>query len=248
MTAAIEVDDTTVHHGHVLALQDVCLKVQPGRICALLGTNGSGKSTLFKAVLGLVPLDHGTVRIHGLRSHTARSKGLIGYVPQAEQVDWAFPVRVRDVVMMGRYAHMGPRRKARPADREATTHALERTGLSDLADRQIGALSGGQRKRAFLARALAHNADVLLLDEPFNGVDKLSEATIIDLLLDLKKQGHTLLVSTHDLAQVPHLCDEAVLLQRRVIAQGTPEQVLRPEVLMEAFGTGTHPQEPAWTP
>lgn len=248
MTAAIEVSSATVRYGDVLALDDVNLSVEHGRVCGLLGMNGSGKSTLFKTVLGLVPVDRGRVRILGLGNTAARRKGLIAYVPQSEQVDWAFPVRVRDVVMMGRYGHMRRRRRPRPADREAVEHALDRTDLTHLADRQIGALSGGQRKRAFVARAIAQEADVLLLDEPFAGVDKRSEATITELLLQLRQSGHTLLVSTHDLAQVPALCDEAVLLQRRVIAHGTPEQVLEPEVLLEAFGI--HPSEEgrSWTP
>lgn len=246
MNAAIEVTNATVHYGDVLALDSVSLTVQPGRICGLLGTNGSGKSTLLKTVLGLVPTDHAHVSILGHPSTTARRKGLVGYVPQSEQVDWAFPVRVHDVVMMGRYGHMGHRRRARPADHQAVTHALARTHLSDLADRQIGALSGGQRKRAFLARAIAQGADVLLLDEPFAGVDKRSESHIIELLLQLGEEGHTLLVSTHDLAQVPALCDEAALLQRRVIAHGSPKEVLRPQTLMEAFGIHTEEEKTAW--
>ena len=247
MTAAIEVTGATVRYGDVLALDEVSLHVAPGRVCGLLGTNGSGKSTLFKTVLGLVPTDRGRVRLLGRTSADARRAGLVGYVPQSEQVDWAFPVRVRDVVMMGRYGHMGRRRRPRPADREAVAHALERTRLGDLADRQIGALSGGQRKRAFVARAIAQGSSVLLLDEPFAGVDKRSEATIVELLRALRGEGHTLLVSTHDLAQVPALCDEAVLLQRRVIAHGTPGEVLRPEVLMEAFGIHADEEGPVWT-
>ena len=246
MTAAIEVDDVTVHYDDVLALDRVSLSLEPGRICGLLGMNGSGKSTLFKTVLGLVPTDRGRVRVLGRDGLAARRAGLVGYVPQSEQVDWAFPVRVRDVVMMGRYGHMGGRRRARAADREAVDLALARTDLTDLADRQIGALSGGQRKRAFVARAIAQNADVLLLDEPFAGVDKRSEATIVELLLELRRAGRTLLVSTHDLAQVPTLCDEAILLQRRVIAHGPPEKVLEPDTLLEAFGM--HPgEENSWT-
>ncbi|WP_017568926.1 metal ABC transporter ATP-binding protein, partial [Nocardiopsis halotolerans] len=220
--------------------------VAPGRVCGLLGTNGSGKSTLFKTVLGLVPTDRGRVRILGRTGAAARRRGLVGYVPQSEQVDWTFPVRVRDVVMMGRYGHMGQRRRPRPADREAVAHALDRTHLDELADRQIGTLSGGQRKRAFIARAIAQGASVLLLDEPFAGVDKRSEGRITQLLRELRDEGHTMLVSTHDLAQVPALCDEAVLLQRRVIAHGSPERVLRPETLMEGFGTHLDEEVALW--
>lgn len=247
-TTAIDVTGATVHYGDVLALDSVDLQVQAGTTCALLGTNGSGKSTLFKTILGLIETDRGHVRILGHTHQNARRTGLVAYVPQSEQVDWAFPVRVRDVIMMGRYGHMGRRRRPRPADHEATDQALHRTGLTHLADRQIGALSGGQRKRAFLARALAQKADVLLLDEPFAGIDKNSESTIVDLLLNMRALGHTLLISTHDLSQVPTLCEEAVLLQRRIIARGTPEHILRPEVLMQAFATHTPQEGPAWTP
>ncbi|WP_116246993.1 metal ABC transporter ATP-binding protein [Nocardiopsis sp. FIRDI 009] len=248
MIPAIEVTGATVRYGDVLALEDVSLTVRPGRVCGLLGTNGSGKSTLFKTILGLVPTDRGQVRILGRASSAARREGLVGYVPQSEQVDWAFPVRVRDVVMMGRYGHMGARRRPRATDRQAVDHALDRVDLTDLADRQIGALSGGQRKRAFVARAIAQGADVLLLDEPFAGVDKRSEGTIVELLGSLRQEGTTLLVSTHDLAQVPELCDEAALLQRRLLAHGTPDEVLRPEVLMEAFGVRPTEGVAAWTP
>lgn len=245
---AIDVTNTTVHYGDVLALDRVNLHIPPGTACGLLGTNGSGKTTLFKTILGLTQADHGRTRIMGRTRTAARRAGLLAYVPQSEQVDWTFPVRVRDAIMMGRYGHMGPRRRPRPTDHEAVDHALERTGLTQLADRQIGALSGGQRKRTFLARALAQKADVLLLDEPFAGVDKHSESTIVDLLLNMRTQGHTLLVSTHDLTQVPTLCDQALLLQRRVVAQGNPQHILRPELLMEAFSSHTPQENPQWTP
>ncbi|MFC7327017.1 metal ABC transporter ATP-binding protein [Marinactinospora rubrisoli] len=235
---AVAVEGVTVRYGDVLALDDVAFTVRPGRICGLLGTNGSGKSTLFRTVIGMITPERGTVRLHGQPPARARSRGLVGYVPQAEQVDWAFPVRVADVVMMGRYGHMGPMRRPRPADHAAVADALERTGLAGLADRQIGALSGGQRKRAFVARGIAQGASVFLLDEPFAGVDKRSEATIVEVLRAMRDDGRTLLLSTHDLASVPGLCDEAVLLQQRVVAHGTPEEVLTPERLLAAFGVG----------
>ncbi|GAA3741051.1 manganese transport system ATP-binding protein [Spinactinospora alkalitolerans] len=238
---AVSVEDVTVRYGDVLALEGVSLTVPPGRICGLLGTNGSGKSTLFKTVVGTITPERGRVRLHGSTPAQARRRGLIGYVPQSEQVDWAFPVRVVDVVMMGRYGHMGITRRPRRADREAVAEALERTHLTELAHRQIGALSGGQRKRAFVARGIAQGASVFLLDEPFAGVDKRSEATIADVLRSMRDEGHALLVSTHDLASVPGLCDEAVLLQRRVVANGAPDEVLTPERLFEAFGIDIRP-------
>ncbi|WP_159838321.1 metal ABC transporter ATP-binding protein [Nocardia sp. CY41] len=233
---AIEVRGVTVRYGEVPALDDVDLTVDAGRVCGLIGMNGSGKSTLFKTIMGLVRPDRGTVRIIGGAPVAARRAGVLGYVPQSEDVDWTFPLSVRDVVMTGRYGRLGVTRRPRKADREAVAHALERVELTDLADRQIGRLSGGQRKRAFVARGLAQGATVLLLDEPFAGVDKRSEATITALLRDLADGGATILVSTHDLHALPGLADEAVLLMRTVLAQGSPDVVLQPENLARAFG------------
>ncbi|WP_306361495.1 metal ABC transporter ATP-binding protein [Nocardia sp. CC227C] len=235
-TPAIEIDDVAVHYGEVLALDGVGLTLRPGRVCGLIGMNGSGKSTLFKAIMGLVQPDRGTVRVNGGAPATARRSGALGYVPQSEDVDWNFPLSVRDVVMTGRYGRMGFSRRPRRADREAVAHALERVELTELADRQIGQLSGGQRKRAFVARGIAQGATILLLDEPFAGVDKRSEATISALLRELADEGATVLVSTHDLHALPALADEAVLLMRRVLAHGDPNEVLRPEKLALAFG------------
>ncbi|PSK98789.1 manganese transport system ATP-binding protein [Murinocardiopsis flavida] len=238
MTAetAVELDGVTVRYGDVLALDAVTLRLAAGRVHALLGTNGSGKSTLFKAVTGMLAPQRGSVLLYGHSPDAARKRGLVGYVPQSEQVDWEFPVRVADVVMMGRYGHMGFTRRPRAADRAAVDAALERTGLTELAGRQIGALSGGQRKRVFVARGIAQGARLFLLDEPFAGVDKGSEATIIEVLRAMRDDGHTLLVSTHDLAGVPAFSDDAVLLQHRVVAQGPPEEVLTPDLLLDAFG------------
>lgn len=236
MTPALEVRDVTVRYGDVLALSAATLTLEPGRLCGLVGMNGSGKSTLFKAVMGIVRPSHGSVRILGLDPGAARRRGLVGYVPQSEEIDWDFPLSVRDVVMTGRYGHLGPMRRARAADRTAVAAALERVELTDLSHRQVGQLSGGQRKRVFVARAIAQEARVLLLDEPFAGVDKRSEATISDLLRSLVADGVGVLVSSHDLAALPSLCDEAVLLAQRVLLSGSPEEVLRPENLALAFG------------
>ncbi|GAA4855606.1 metal ABC transporter ATP-binding protein [Saccharopolyspora cebuensis] len=233
---AIEARGVAVRYGPVLALDDVTLTVAPGRICGLLGMNGSGKSTLFKALLELVRPDRGEIRLLGTGSRRARRSGAVAYVPQAEAIDPDFPVTVADVVLMGRYGRMGPTRRARRADTEAVHAALDRVGLADLAGRSIGALSGGQRKRAFAARALAQDAALLLLDEPFAGVDASSAAVLVELLRELAAEGRTAVISTHDLAGVPALCDEAVLLQRRVIAHGPLDEVLTPEALARAFG------------
>ncbi|MFF2110146.1 metal ABC transporter ATP-binding protein [Rhodococcus koreensis] len=238
MTAqpAVEVEDVTVHYGDVLALDRVSLALRPGRVCGLVGMNGSGKSTLFKTIMGTVKPDAGAVRINGAAPAAARKAGVLGYVPQSEDVDWTFPLSVRDVVMTGRYGRMGPTRRPGKADREAVDHALERVELTDLADRQIGQLSGGQKKRTFVARGIAQGATILLLDEPFAGVDKRSEATITALLRELADAGAAILVSTHDLHALPDLADEAILLLRTVLMHGDPAVVLQPENLAAAFG------------
>ncbi|WP_307364528.1 metal ABC transporter ATP-binding protein [Microbacterium murale] len=245
MHGAIEVRGATVRYGEVLALDDVSLTVEAGRVTGLIGMNGSGKSTLFKTIIGLVRPTAGQVRLQGADPTSARRRGLIGYVPQSEDVDWTFPVSVRDVVMMGRYGRQGPLRRARAADRRAVDDALERVELTDLAERQIGQLSGGQRKRAFVARGIAQGADILLLDEPFAGVDKRSEATIVRLLRELAASGSTVLVSTHDLHALPSLADEAVLLLRRVLFHGSVAEALEPANLSRAFGleSDANPEE-----
>ncbi|MBB5742663.1 manganese transport system ATP-binding protein [Microbacterium ginsengiterrae] len=234
--SAVEVTDVTVRYGDVLALEGVSLSVAAGRVTGLIGMNGSGKSTLFKTILGLVAPTDGSVTIGGKAPASARRRGLVGYVPQSEDVDWAFPVSVRDVVMMGRYARQNLLRRERTADRDAVAEALERVELQDLADRQIGQLSGGQRKRAFVARCIAQDAGILLLDEPFAGVDKRSEATIVRLLRELAADDRTVIVSTHDLHALPELADEAVLLLRRVLFHGSVADALEPATLSRAFG------------
>jgi manganese transport system ATP-binding protein len=186
--------------------------------------------------MGMVRPERGQVLIDGGTPAAARRTGRIGYVPQTEAVDWTFPVSVRDVVMMGRYGHQGLTRRPRPDDRAAVDEALERVELTSLQDRQIGQLSGGQRKRAFVARGLAQGAEILLLDEPFAGVDKRSEATIVRLLREFAEAGRTVVVSTHDLHALPQLADEAVLLMRRVLLHAGVDEVLRPERLALAFG------------
>lgn len=234
--AAIAVENVTVSYGEVLALDQVSASFAVGRVCGLVGMNGSGKSTLFKTIMGQVTPDTGSVRIHGMPPAQARTVGSIGYVPQHEDVDWSFPLSVREVVMTGRYGYQGFTRRPRRVDHDAVEHALERVELTDYADRQIGRLSGGQKKRAFVARGIAQQADILLLDEPFAGVDKRSEATITALLRELADHGAAILISTHDLAALPGLADEAILLMRSVLAHGDPDDVLRPENLAAAFG------------
>ena len=206
--AALSVRGVTVTYanGHT-ALKDASFEVGGSTICALVGVNGSGKSTLFKAIMGFVEPVAGEVRICGLAVREALKRGVVAYVPQSEEVDWDFPVLVEDVVLMGRYGHMGFLRIASREDKRMVDVALERVGLTDYRKRQIGELSGGQRKRVFLARALAQDARIILLDEPFTGIDVKTEGAIIALLRELKDAGRTMLVSTHNLGSVPDFCD-----------------------------------------
>lgn len=225
----------TYANGHT-ALRDASFETPAGSITALVGVNGSGKSTLFKAVMGFVPLSAGQVQVLGLPVAQAMRQRLMAYVPQSEEVDWNFPVLVQDVVMMGRYGHMGFMRLPRQADRAAVRQALERVDMSELAGRQIGELSGGQKKRVFLARALAQQARVILLDEPFTGVDVKTESAIIDLLRQLRDEGCVILVSTHNLGSVPEFCDCTALIQGTVLACGPTAEVFTRANLERAFG------------
>ncbi len=225
----------TYPNGH-LALRDASFALPGGTICALVGVNGSGKSTLFKALMGFVRPSAGQVEISGRPVAEAQKKGWVAYVPQAEEVDWTFPVSVEDVVMMGRYGRMNFLRIPRPADRDAVAAALARVGLTDLRERQIGELSGGQKKRAFVARALAQESRVILLDEPFTGVDVKTEEAIVALLRELRDEGRLVLVSTHNLGSVPEFCDRVVLINRTVLACGPTAEVFTPANLARAFG------------
>lgn len=234
---AISVRDVTVAYpnGHV-ALRDASFELKPGTICGLVGINGSGKSTLFKSIMGFLTPSRGAVSISGLAVGDALKRNMIAYVPQSEDVDWNFPVLVEDVVMMGRYGHMGFLRIASKEDHRKVDEALKRVGMIDFRKRQIGELSGGQKKRVFLARALAQASPIILLDEPFTGVDVKTESTIIDLLRDLREAGHLMLVSTHNLGSVPDFCDSVVLLNRTVLAAGPTAATFTRPNLEKAFG------------
>jgi manganese/iron transport system ATP-binding protein len=235
---AIEVENVTVIYpnGHV-ALRDASFRLGPGTICALVGINGSGKSTLFKSIMGFVRPVQGGVRVAGAPVEASRKRQLVAYVPQTEEVDWTFPVSVWDVVMMGRYGRMNFLRRPRAEDKRIVLESLERVGMADFRDRQIGELSGGQKKRVFLARALAQQGRIMLLDEPFTGVDVQTEAAIIELLRALRAEGHLILVSTHNLGSVPEFCDQVVLIHRTVLACGPTEEVFTESNLARAFGS-----------
>ena len=220
----------------VRAIADASFSLGPASICALVGPNGSGKSTLFKTLMGFLKPAQGTVSIAGLPVAEALKQGLVAYVPQSEEVDWTFPVLVEDVVMMGRYGRMGLLRIPSKADRAAVDIALERVNMSAFRRRQIGELSGGQKKRVFLARALAQESPVILLDEPFTGIDVKTENEIVTLLRALRTEGALIFVSTHNLGSVPEFCDQVVLFNRTVLAFGPTEETFTREKLAETFG------------
>lgn len=234
--ASIKVENVTVDYNGKIALHGATLTLNQGSIAALVGMNGSGKSTLFKAIMGFVTPSSGQVLIDGLPIRAAQKRGLVAYVPQSEDVDWNFPVSVSDVVMMGRYGHMNFLRRPRPNDHRIVAESLERVQMSAFKDRQIGELSGGQKKRAFLARALAQRGSVMLLDEPFTGVDVKTEKAIIELLMELRELGHTILVSTHDLTSVSTFCDQVVFINQTVLAYGATQEVFTQENLSRTFG------------
>ena len=232
--SALELYEATVSYNGHHALDHVTLDIPCGRRVAVIGPNGAGKSTLFKAIVGMLPLSHGTVRVFG---HTPQDRRTpVSYVSQSGGMDLRFPVTVYDVVMMGRYGHMGWMRWPTRQDREIVTDSLARVGMADLASRQIGELSGGQQQRVFVARALAQEAQLLLLDEPFRGIDVPSQEAILGLLEDLQGVCSTVLLSTHDIELAADAFDLMLLLNHRLIAFGAPAEVFRPEILRQAFG------------
>ncbi|MEW4453478.1 metal ABC transporter ATP-binding protein [Bremerella sp. JC817] len=231
---AIEVEHLTVSYGSVPALLDVSFAIPSGQLVGIIGPNGSGKSTLMKAILGFLRPDVGTIRIFG--TPVERTRKLVAYVPQRGSVDWDFPVTVEDVAMMGRYGNIpwwqwGPSKE----DREIVDEALSIVRMADLRKRQIGELSGGQQQRVFMARALAQGAKVVLLDEPFAGVDAATERAILNVLENAKQSGRTLVVVHHDLATAAEFFDAIILLKQRLFAYGTPLQILQPELLSEVY-------------
>lgn len=236
MNPSIKVEHITVDYHGTIALQDATMNVNDGSICALVGVNGSGKSTLFKCIMGFLTPTEGRVLIDGLPIKQAQKKGLVAYVPQSEEVDWNFPVSVWDVTMMGRYGYMNILRRPSENDKRVVENALNRVQMWDYRDRQIGELSGGQRKRAFIARALAQESHIMLMDEPFTGVDITTQQAIIALLLQLKQEGNTILISTHDLATIETFCDHVALINRTVVAYGATKDVFNKENVAKVFG------------
>ena len=234
---SLSVKNVTVSYrnGH-RALWNASFEIPHSTITALVGVNGAGKSTLFKAIMGFLPISQGTININGQSVSDALKTNLISYVPQSEEVDWSFPVLVKDVVMMGRYGHMGFLRIAKKRDHFAVEEALSRVGMLEYSNNQIGELSGGQRKRVFLARAIAQEGKTILLDEPFTGIDVKTEDQIINLLNEFRKEGKVMLISTHNLGSVPEFCDRSILIKGTILKYGLTENVFTRENLENAFG------------
>jgi len=231
---ALEVKDLTVAYGRDPVLWDLDFSLPKGKISGLIGPNGAGKSTFIKALLGLVPRAAGDVRIFGQRLERVKTK--VAYMPQRASVDWDFPASVLDVVLMGTYGKLGWIKRPGRAEKELAMEALVQVGMEEYAHRQISRLSGGQQQRTFLARALAQKGDLLLMDEPFQGVDAKTEEAIITVLKDLQKQGCTLLVVHHDLKTVRSYFDHLTLLNRQVIAQGDVMEVFTRKLILQAYG------------
>lgn len=232
--AHLQVENLSVSYNAHPALDNLSFQVPEGMHVAIVGPNGAGKSTLFKTLVGLMPLRRGRIWVHGEPLGTHRE--CVAYVPQREEVDWRFPVTVEDVVMMGRYGELGWLRRPGTRDREIVSRVLAQMGVSAFASRPIGDLSGGQQQRVFLARALAQQPHILLMDEPFTGVDATTQEATLSLLDELRAQGVTLMVSTHELNLAASRFERVLLLNRRVIAYGTPAEVFTTEHIMQAFG------------
>lgn len=233
----LEVSSVSARYDGTVALEDVSFRLQGGESLAVVGPNGAGKTTLFRIVAGTLTPTSGSVKIFGHRPH---GHVCIAYVPQRSQIDWSFPVSVREVVMMGRVRKIGFFQWPKRRDWDFVSRSLERVGIGDLGERQIGELSGGQQQRVFLARALAQEADLILLDEPISGLDIPSQEAIFEILDDLRQEGIATLVATHDLNLAATHFDLVMLLNRRMVAFGPPSEVINESVLMQAYGDHLH--------
>ena len=239
LDTVIQVRDLTVAYNESPVLWDVDLDIEPGKATAIVGPNGAGKSTLLKAVLGLVPIAAGTTRVYGAHLDTVRNR--VAYIPQRGTVDWDFPTTSLDVVTMGRYGRIGWFRRPSKADRAIAEECLAKVGMSPFAKRQISQLSGGQQQRVFLARALAQEADLYLMDEPFVGVDAVTERAIVELLHDVRDAGNTVVAVHHDLESVPAYFDNVVLLNVRLIESGPVAKVFTEENLRRTYHAPANP-------
>ena len=235
MTIEIQNINVFYKNGHE-ALHDASCQIPDGSITALLGVNGSGKTTLFRSIMGVLKINSGKIIIDGQSPDIAIKNNLISYVPQYDDIDWDFPILVKDVVMMGRYSYMNFMRKPNPVDYKIVEESIKKVGIDDLNNRQIGELSGGQKKRVFIARALAQESKILLLDEPFTGVDSKTQETILELIKQEREKDKIILISTHDLNIVPEICDRTILINKTVQVQGLTQDVFTKENLVNTFG------------
>ncbi len=233
--ARLDVENISVAYNETPVLREVSFQIPHGARVAVVGPNGAGKSTLFKALVGLLPLREGRIFIHG--KPLGHHLDCVAYIPQREEVDWRFPVSIRDVVMMGRYGRLKWLERPSRGDRAIVMKSLEQMGIANLANQSINDLSSGQQQRVFLARALAQEPHIFLMDEPFTGVDATTQAATLDLLDHLRSKQVTVLISTHDLNLAASRFDSILLLNRRLIAFGSPAEVLRQEHLAQAFGS-----------
>jgi manganese/iron transport system ATP-binding protein len=235
MTIEIQNINVFYKNGHE-ALHDASCQIPDGSITALLGVNGSGKTTLFRSIMGVLKINSGKIIIDGQSPDIAIKNNLISYVPQYDDIDWDFPILVKDVVMMGRYSYMNFMRKPNPVDYKIVEESLKKVDMDDLINRQIGELSGGQKKRVFIARALAQESKILLLDEPFTGVDSKTQETILELIKQERDKNKIILISTHDLNIVPEICDRTILINKTVQVEGLTQDVFTKENLVNTFG------------
>lgn len=233
-TPLISIKNLTASYDRKVALRSVNMDITENGVIGIVGPNGAGKSTLIKAMLHLIPFDSGRIRIFGKSVEEVRKD--MAYVPQKESIDWDFPVTVRDLVMMGRYAHLNMFQWPSADDRRIVDDALERVGMIEFKDRQIGQLSGGQQQRIFIARALAQQAQIFLLDEPFVGVDASTETTIIQLIKEVNRSGKLIIIVHHDLNKVTEYFDQLILINQRLIAFGPTQEVFTPETLKRTYG------------
>lgn len=233
-TPLISIKNLTVSYDRKVALRSVNLDVVTNGVIGIIGPNGAGKSTLIKGILQLIAFDSGRIRIFGKPVEDVRKD--IAYVPQKESIDWDFPVTVADLVMMGRYAHLNLFQWPSAEDRRIVDESLDRVGMIEYKDRQIGQLSGGQQQRIFIARALAQQADIFLLDEPFVGVDASTETTIINLIKEVNRTGRLIIIVHHDLSKVTEYFDQLIMINQRLIAFGPTDEVFTPEMLKRTYG------------
>lgn len=233
MNKAIEVKDLSVSYGTNKVLEDINLSIDQGKLIGILGPNGAGKSTFIKAILGLIPIDKGRIKINDQKVDKIRKK--IAYVPQRSDIDWDFPIIVKDTVLLGTYPKLGLFHRPKQEDKDLAMECLKRVGMEDYAESQIGELSGGQQQRVFLARSLAQESEYFFLDEPFVGIDVSSEEIIINILRKLRDEGKTVFVIHHDLMKVEDYFDDILLLNKELIGSGPVESVFKPELMEKAY-------------